>query len=70
MVTSQHFQFFQKGWKGHLLQSSIDRNGESPNRRTSDNETSSIDLNIKVIGSNVHTSIYDKRHDFEFPIHL
>ena len=35
---------------------------------TSDKETSFLDLNIKVIGSDVHTSIYDKRDDFGFPI--
>ena len=28
---------------------------------TSDKETSFLDLNIKVIGSDVHTSVYDKR---------
>ena len=33
-------------------------------------ETSFIDLNIKVIGSDVHTStsVYDERDDFGFPI--
>ena len=31
-------------------------------------ETYFLDLNIKVIGSNVHTSVYDKRDDFGFPI--
>ena len=35
---------------------------------TSDKETSFIDLNIKVIGSDVHTRVYDKRDDFGFPI--
>ena len=35
---------------------------------TSDKETSFLDLNIKVIGSDIHTSIYDKRDDFGFPI--
>ena len=35
---------------------------------TSDKETSFLDLNIKVIGSYVHTSVYDKRDDFGFPI--
>ena len=35
---------------------------------TSDKETSFLDLNIKVIGSDVHTSVYDKRDDFGFPI--
>ena len=36
---------------------------------TSDKETSFLYiLNIKVIGSDVHTSVYDKRDDFEFPI--
>ena len=34
---------------------------------TSDKETSFFDLNIKVIGSDVHTSVYDKRDDFGFP---
>ena len=33
---------------------------------TSDKETSFLDLNIKVIGSDVHTSVYDD--DFGFPI--
>ena len=35
---------------------------------TSDKETSFFDLNIKVIGNNIHTSVYDKRDDFGFPI--
>ena len=35
---------------------------------TSDKGTSFVDLNIKIIGSDVHTSIYDKRNDFGFPI--
>ena len=35
---------------------------------TSDKETSFLDLNMKVIDSNVHTSVYDKRDDFGFPI--
>ena len=35
---------------------------------TSDKETSFLDLNIKVIGSYVHTNVYDKRDDFGFPI--
>ena len=35
---------------------------------TSDKETSFLDLNIKVIGNNIHTSVYDKRDDFGFPI--
>ena len=35
---------------------------------TSNKETSFIDLNLKIIGSDVHTSIYDKRDDFGFPI--
>ena len=35
---------------------------------SSDIETSFLDLNIKVIGSYVHTSVYDKRDDFGFPI--
>ena len=34
---------------------------------TSDKDTSFLDLNIKVIGSNNHTSAYDKRNDFGFP---
>ena len=34
----------------------------------SDKKTSFLDLNIKVIGSDVHTSVYDKRDDFWFPI--
>ena len=35
---------------------------------TSDKETSLLDLNIKVIGSDVQTSVYDKHDDFGFPI--
>ena len=35
----------------------------------SDKETSSVDLNIKVIGSYIHTSVYDKRDDFGFDIY-
>ena len=35
---------------------------------TSDKEPSFLDLNIKVVGSDVHTSVYDKRDDFRFPI--
>ena len=31
-------------------------------------ETFFLDLNIKVIGSNIHTSVYDKRDDLGFPI--
>ena len=34
---------------------------------TSDKETSFLDLNIKVIGSDIHTSVYEKRDDFGFP---
>ena len=35
---------------------------------TSDKETSFLDFDIKVFGSDVHTSVYDKRDDFGFPI--
>ena len=35
---------------------------------TSDKETSILDLNVKGIGSDIHTSVYDKRDDFGFPI--
>ena len=35
---------------------------------TSDKETSFLDLNIKFIGSDVHTSVYEKRDDFGFSI--
>ena len=34
----------------------------------SDKEISFLDLIIKVIGDNIHTSVYDKRDDFGFPI--
>ena len=34
---------------------------------TSDKETSFLDLNIKVIGSNIHTSVYDKCDNFGSP---
>ena len=35
---------------------------------TSDKETSFLDLDIKVIDSYIHTSVYEKRDDFRFPI--
>ena len=35
---------------------------------TSDKEPSLLDLNIKIKCSNVHTSVYDNRDDFGFPI--
>ena len=35
---------------------------------TSDKETSFLDLNIKVVGSDIHACVYDKRDDFGFPI--
>ena len=35
---------------------------------TLDKETSFLDLNIKVIVNNIHTSVYDKRDYFGFPI--
>ena len=35
---------------------------------TSDKETFSLNLNIKVVGSDVHTSVYYKSDDFGFPI--
>ena len=35
---------------------------------TSDKETSFLDLNIKVIVNDIHTSVYDKRDDFGFPM--
>ena len=35
---------------------------------TSEKETFFLDLNIKVIGNDIHTSVYDKRDDFGFPI--
>ena len=35
---------------------------------TSDKESSFLDLNTKVIGSDIHTSVYDQRDAFGFPI--
>ena len=35
---------------------------------TLDKETSYLDLNINVLGSDIHTSVYDKSDDFRFPI--
>ena len=35
---------------------------------TSDKETSFLDLNMKAVGSDFHTSVYDRRDDFVFPI--
>ena len=37
---------------------------------TLDKETSFLGLNIKVIGSDINTSVYDKRDDFGFPINF
>ena len=34
----------------------------------SDKETSFLYSNIKIIGSDIHTNVYDKRHGFGFPI--
>ena len=36
--------------------------------KTLNKETSFLDINIKVIGSNIHTSVYDESNDFGFPI--
>ena len=35
---------------------------------TSDKETSFLDLNMKVVGSDIHTSVNDKRDDLRFSI--
>ena len=35
---------------------------------TSDKENSFLDLNINIIGNDIHTNVYDKRKDFGFPI--
>ena len=35
---------------------------------TTDKETSFLYLNTKFIGDDIHTSVYDKRNDFGFPI--
>ena len=35
---------------------------------TSDKETSFLNLNIQIIGNNIHTSVYNKRDAFGFPI--
>ena len=35
---------------------------------TSDKETSFLDFNVKVIGSDIHISVYNKRDGFGFPI--
>ena len=35
---------------------------------SSDKEISFLDLNIKVVVSGIHTSVYDQRDDFRFPI--
>ena len=32
------------------------------------NTSDFLDLNIKVIGNNISTSVYDKRNDFGFPV--
>ena len=35
---------------------------------TSDRKTYFLDLNIKIIGCNIHTSVNEKSDDFRFPI--
>ena len=40
----------------------------SDKANTSDKETSFFNSNIKISGSDVHTSVYDKHNDFGFPI--
>ena len=35
---------------------------------TSEKGIAFLDLKIKVIGNNIHPSVYDKRDDFGFPI--
>ena len=35
---------------------------------TFDQETSFLDLDMKIIISNIHTSVYDKRGEFRFPV--
>ena len=35
---------------------------------TSDKGTPFLDLDIKIIGNDVHTCVHDKRNDFGFPI--
>ena len=42
--------------------------GIYPAELQSDKETSFVDLNIKVIGSDFQTSVYDKHDDFGFLI--
>ena len=39
-----------------------------PRKLLLNKETSFLDLDINVIGNNIHTSVYDKRDDFVFPI--
>ena len=51
-----------------LLASIYPRELQLNKANTSETETSLFDLNIKVISSNIHTSVYDKRDDFGFPI--
>ena len=38
------------------------------NANTSDNETNVLDLDIKIIGSDINTSVNDKRKHFVFSI--
>ena len=38
------------------------------NENASNKEASFLDLNVKVIGSNIYTGVYDKHDDFGFPI--
>ena len=46
----------------------IQRNLNLNKANTSYKKTSFSDLNIKVIGSDIHASVYDERDDFGFPI--
>ena len=51
-------------WNPDIYSRELQLNKEN----TSDKETSFFDLNIKVIGSYIQTSVYDKRDDFGYPI--
>ena len=50
------------------IYSPLIRERQLNNSKPSDKETSFLYSNIKVVGNDIHTSVYDKRDDFGYPI--
>ena len=70
LVTSFKRQNLSKIFKTEpiIILICIQQNLKLNKAHSSDKETSFLDVNIKVIGSYIHTSVYDKRNYFGFPI--